>query len=88
MCWAKIEKSCRVASAKNVTEPRHDLALGSAIRSRTEPSVPPEASENKPVVACGRDVVPRRWQVDLFISRLASMRPNAAKHPNKTAVKC
>jgi hypothetical protein len=47
---------------------RHDLAMGSALRARTESSLPSGTAEYEPVVACRRDVLPRRWQVDPFLT--------------------
>ncbi len=47
---------------------RHNLALGPAVRAGTEPTLPTGAPEHEPVVASRRDVLPGRWQVDVFIS--------------------
>src|SRR5438067_520888 len=48
--------------------PRHDLALGTALRAGTHPTLSPGYSQDEWVVACGRDLRSSGGQVDLFIS--------------------
>ena len=48
--------------------PRHHLALGAALCTRTESALSPGTAQDQRLVESGRDLSSGRWQVDLFVS--------------------
>lgn len=65
--WAQLPKSGRTdGRAESHRRSRHNLALGSALCTRTAPPLSPGAADDESLVACRRDLPSRRGQVDLF----------------------
>jgi hypothetical protein len=53
--------------AQSQRRSRHHLALGSAVRTGAGTALSPRTPHNQPVLACGRDLLSRGRQMDLFI---------------------
>src|SRR3984893_16516097 len=66
--WTQLPESGRThGRAQPDRRSRHDLALGAALCSRTEPALPPRIAQDEPLVAGGRNLPSRRGQVDLSL---------------------
>src|SRR5205823_8743946 len=67
--WTQLSELGRThGRAEPQCRSRHNLALGAALCSRTEPALSPRVANDQPFMAGGRNIPSRRGQVDLFIS--------------------